>query len=121
MSEDRTVTVPTLDCGDVTVPEPGWCVGHDGEPVNALCDLGHRGTEHFLGTDDQAVFVAQLSQYPHGSGPRDIHLYIEAVTDAASLAPEGVEALATVLAAASAQLRPLALQLAVLRTEEAGR
>ncbi|MFJ6437745.1 DUF6907 domain-containing protein [Streptomyces sp. NPDC091416] len=119
MTASRTVTVPTLDCGDVTVPEPAWCTGHADQPVNALCDLGHRGPEHHIGTDEHPVFVAQLSQYPHGSGPRDIHLYVETVAEAASLAPEGVEALAAVLAEAAAQLRPLALRLAVLRAEEA--
>lgn len=119
MSEERTVTVPTLVTSlvDVTVPEPTWCRGHEDLPANALVDLGHRGPEHHLGTDDHPVLFAQLAQYPHGSGPRDIRLYIGPDGEPGSLAPVEVEALADALIEAAEQLRTLALQLAVLRTE----
>lgn len=38
-----TVTLQTLDQGEVTVPEPAWCVGHDNEIVGHLADLTHNG------------------------------------------------------------------------------
>lgn len=123
MTAARTVTVPTLvtNVVDVTVPEPAWCRGHEDLPVNALVDLGHRGIEHHLGTAEHPVFVAQLSQYPHGRGPHDVRLYVEADGEPDSLTPAEVERLAAALIEAAAQLRQLALQLAVLRAEDGGR
>ncbi|MER7963586.1 DUF6907 domain-containing protein [Streptomyces ardesiacus] len=38
-----TVTLQTIDQGEVTVPEPAWCVGHDHEQVVHLADLTHTG------------------------------------------------------------------------------
>ncbi|MFE4701442.1 DUF6907 domain-containing protein [Streptomyces sp. NPDC056738] len=40
---EGTVTVQTLDSGEVTVPEPAWCLGHDDENVSYLADLTHNG------------------------------------------------------------------------------
>ncbi|MFG2596690.1 DUF6907 domain-containing protein [Streptomyces sp. NPDC048462] len=110
------VTVATLDQGDVTVPEPTWCRGHDGLPVNALVDLGHRGPEHRIGGDRQ-LFVAYLSQYPHGSACA-VDLYIEPVSEPDAFDPPGAEGLAAALVEAAGQLRTLALQLAVVRAGE---
>ncbi|MFI6861768.1 DUF6907 domain-containing protein [Streptomyces sp. NPDC050421] len=120
MTAARTVTVPTLviNVVDATVPEPAWCRGHEDLPANALVDLGHRGIEHHLGTAEHPVFVAQLSQYPHGSGPHDVRLYVEAVSEPDSLTPAEAEHLAAALVEAAVQLRTLALQLAVLRAED---
>ncbi|MDX3582982.1 DUF6907 domain-containing protein [Streptomyces europaeiscabiei] len=38
-----TVTLQTLDRGEVVVDEPAWCVGHDGEPVGHRADVTHNG------------------------------------------------------------------------------
>lgn len=38
-----SVTLQTLDQGEVTVPEPAWCVGHDNETVGHLADITHNG------------------------------------------------------------------------------
>ena len=38
-----TVTLATVDRGEVTVDEPVWCVGHDGEPVGHFTDITHGG------------------------------------------------------------------------------
>ncbi|MGW0938856.1 DUF6907 domain-containing protein [Streptomyces sp. NPDC002666] len=120
MTADRTVTVPTLVTSlvNATVPEPAWCRGHEDLPANALVDLGHRGPEHHLGTTDHPLFFAQLSQYPHGNGPRDINLYVAPDGEPCSLTPAEVESLAAALVEAAEQLRALALQLAVLRAED---
>jgi hypothetical protein len=40
---EGTVTLQTRDRGEVTVPEPAWCLGHDGEDVSFLADLTHNG------------------------------------------------------------------------------
>lgn len=119
MTEFRTVTVPTLVTSlvDATVPEPAWCRGHEDLPANALVDLGHRGPEHHLGTNEHPLFFAELSQYPHGNGSRDIRLYVAPDGEPCSLTPAEVEGLADALIKGAAQLRTLALQLAVLRAE----
>ncbi|MFM9593358.1 DUF6907 domain-containing protein [Streptomyces scabiei] len=39
-----TVTLQTLDRGEVVVDEPAWCVGHDGETVGHRADITHNGT-----------------------------------------------------------------------------
>lgn len=39
----RTVTVQTLDHGEVTMPEPSWCTGHDRHPVGYRADVQHVG------------------------------------------------------------------------------
>ncbi|MFF1743254.1 DUF6907 domain-containing protein [Streptomyces mirabilis] len=37
----RTVTLQTIDHGPVTVPEPGWCQGHEGEAPVYRSDITH--------------------------------------------------------------------------------
>ncbi|MGW0632431.1 DUF6907 domain-containing protein [Streptomyces sp. NPDC002758] len=39
----RTVTLQTIDHGEITIPEPDWCLGHDGEPVGYRSDVVHKG------------------------------------------------------------------------------
>lgn len=38
-----TVTLQTLDHGEVVVNEPAWCTGHDGETVGHRADITHNG------------------------------------------------------------------------------
>ena len=40
---DGTVTLQTLDHGEITIDEPVWCTGHDGEPVVQRVDVTHVG------------------------------------------------------------------------------
>jgi hypothetical protein len=40
---DGTVTLQTLDRGELTIPEPTWCTGHDGEPVGTMAEISHDG------------------------------------------------------------------------------
>lgn len=42
---DGTVTLDTVDRGEVTVDEPAWCTGHDDETVGYFTDLTHNGPE----------------------------------------------------------------------------
>lgn len=41
---ERTVTIPTSDHGDVTVPEPAWCLGAH-EAGGYRVDIGHFGPD----------------------------------------------------------------------------
>jgi hypothetical protein len=40
---DGTVTLDTLDHGRITIDEPAWCTGHDGEQVVQRVDVTHVG------------------------------------------------------------------------------
>ncbi|MEV0639020.1 hypothetical protein AB0I77_29570 [Streptomyces sp. NPDC050619] len=40
---DGTVTLDTLDHGRITIPEPTWCTGHDGEQIVQRIDIAHVG------------------------------------------------------------------------------
>ena len=41
--EGGTVTLQTVDHGEIVVDEPVWCVGHDDEPVGHRADVTHKG------------------------------------------------------------------------------
>lgn len=75
MTEPRTVTLPTLDQGDVTVPEPSWCAGHSHhDPETARADLMHSGPTvdcTFLGSP---MFSAELVQSPYANPTSPPHL-----------------------------------------------
>lgn len=118
MSTQRTVTVQTSDQGSVTMPEPSWCVGHAGHPVDALVDLGHRSTEYPLGRPGDPVGIALVSQYPHGTGPREIGLFVEQAALAITLAPDAVRELASDYETAAVQLRRLADWVHILKAGE---
>ncbi|MGW2781064.1 DUF6907 domain-containing protein [Streptomyces populi] len=57
----RTVTLTTLDRGLVTVPEPGWCRGHEGDLPQRYTDTTHRSVTVRAG----GVLEAFLSQAPY--------------------------------------------------------
>ncbi|GAA3255891.1 DUF6907 domain-containing protein [Streptomyces lavendulae] len=82
MSAPRTVTVQTLDHGDVTLAEPSWCVvehpagnhrsgiHHEGAECAATVDLPGHGRIEFL--------KASLSQFPFAEyGSRDVTVAVE--------------------------------------------
>lgn len=41
---DGTVTLQTLDAGEITIDEPVWCTGHDGEQIVQRVDVTHVGS-----------------------------------------------------------------------------
>jgi hypothetical protein len=67
---EGTVTLQTLDHGEVTVPEPAWCTGHDDEDVSFLADLTHNGA-HAIAPIVTAkygpskIMTAYISHAPH--------------------------------------------------------
>jgi hypothetical protein len=115
MAGPRIVTVPTLDHGDITVPEPAWCVGHADQPRGFRVDLTHRGPEIPIGLANEPLFVALASQHPFSSGSRQVGLYVEDIDIANTYTPAELDQLAAGLVEAAAQLRHQARWLAVLR------
>ncbi len=120
MTAPRIVTVPTLDRGDVTIPEPEWCVGHAGQLPEYFVDLSHGGPEHHIGPAAAPLFVAMLTQHPHGSGPRETGLYVDPVRIARTMTPAELDQFAAELVNAAARLRHLARQVAVVRASDRG-
>ena len=61
----RTVTLPTIDHGPVTLAEPSWCAGHtDHHPRTARVDILHAGPPVDLAYLGAPLFTAQLVQSP---------------------------------------------------------
>lgn len=54
---DGTVTLQTLDHGEITITEPAWCTGHDGEEIVQRVDVTHVGRTIAaeLETDDGSI------------------------------------------------------------------
>ena len=120
MSAARTVTVPTLDHGNITIPEPAWCTGHTGAPAEYRSDTGHTGAQHRLVHEGVELGTAMLVQDPFAvHSDRSIKVLVELGGNGMTLDPTELEALAASLVGYANTLRELALQLAVLRTEEA--
>lgn len=116
MTGARTITVHTLDYGPVTVPEPAWCIGHpDDRPAEYRDDVHHTGPAHVVDYDAQAVLSVELVAFPFGLHPVPPSVYVEIVIPAATLDPAALEGLAVILAEQAAELRRLAVRLAVLR------
>lgn len=79
MSMGRTITVSTLDAGDVTLTEPAWCTGITHEHPVHRTDICHQGpdTTITVGTDHgprplitlflaQHPFAERKPTWPHG-------------------------------------------------------
>ncbi|MFE7927807.1 DUF6907 domain-containing protein [Streptomyces sp. NPDC057456] len=67
---DGTVILDTLDHGEVTIPEPAWCTGHDGELVGHLADVTHNGRPVKAGANTEElghveIMTAYISHAPH--------------------------------------------------------
>jgi hypothetical protein len=83
---DGTVTLQTLDQGEVTVPEPAWCTGHEGESVVHLADITHDShpttvtarTEQYGAVD---ILEARISHAPHGQQRPEPHPVVSARID----------------------------------------
>ncbi|MEU6244803.1 hypothetical protein [Streptomyces sp. NPDC047024] len=74
-AEPRTITVPTEDYGDVTLPEPDWCIGHadEQEHVGYRVDISHGGPDVELVFWGEALTYACLTQSPFAEqAPRTI-------------------------------------------------
>ncbi|MFJ1552339.1 DUF6907 domain-containing protein [Streptomyces mirabilis] len=64
-TEPRTVTLPTADYGDVTLPEPAWCIGHPNHrPDDQRADIHHSGPDITLTFRGHHITHACLAQSP---------------------------------------------------------
>jgi len=68
---DGVVVLQTIDRGEVVVPEPAWCRGHDDDLVGHLADVTHNGpviradavTARYGALQ---VLESRITQAPHG-------------------------------------------------------
>ncbi|MEU1216095.1 hypothetical protein ABZ424_27580 [Streptomyces sp. NPDC005790] len=119
MTAERTVTVQTIDQGDVTVPEPAWCTGHDDQAPQLLCDNGHLGTAYRAEFGGNELAYAALVQDPFVEhSDRSVGVLVEMGHLARALSPGELDELAAVLVDYAGTLRRLARQLSVLKAGE---
>jgi hypothetical protein len=114
-TEPRKVTVDTVQHGPLTIPEPAWCRGHAGDPVQFFTDLSHRGPEHALTFGDLRIGGFMLAQFPYSArSARHVVGNVWWDIDGISLSPDELDALAAALVEHAAQLRAFARELAVV-------
>lgn len=119
MTAQRTVTVPTLDHGDITIPEPAWCIGHTEDPPQLRSDTGHVGPAHPMVFEENELAYAALVQDPFAEhSDRGVGAVVEMGGIGHRLDPAELDALAAVLVDYAGTLRHLARHLSALVAEE---
>ncbi|MEU3546304.1 DUF6907 domain-containing protein [Streptomyces longwoodensis] len=115
-AEPRTVTLRTSDRGDVTIPEPAWCIGHAlHDPETAYVDLGHHSARTVLNFQGRTIGEARITQTPYTEGgTRAAYASVYLLLDGADVGPAGLYDFAGRLDAHADQLRALADQLAAI-------
>lgn len=117
-----TVTLQTLDRGEVVVDEPAWCLGHDGETVGHRADITHNGAWTAAGVDvdgDRVEFLrARISHAPLTELAIEPHPVAD-VEDVGALDSEQLRALAAEVGRHSGRLYAKANELDGLRRAEA--
>lgn len=113
----RTVTVATVDQGDVTIPEPSWCLG-DHQATRYREDIQHLGADLVLTVpadgDVVPVFTAAVVQRPFS--PTDPRTLVQVEVDEwRGFDSPGLDVLAAALVEHAATLRRLARELTVLQ------
>ncbi|MGW3646674.1 DUF6907 domain-containing protein [Streptomyces sp. NPDC000878] len=114
-TEPRTVTVPTLDHGEITIPEPAWCAGHEGQPAGCRSDFLHRSPARAFAFRGKQLGAAGLVQGPfaeHASRLTEAHLTL--IIEGVTLNPVGLYDLAGALDRYTDRLRDLADELHAL-------
>ncbi len=115
-TEPRTVSLPTVDHGAVTLQEPSWCAGHTHhDPETARADLIHAGPSIECAQLGRTLMSAELVQSPYattstprlGSPTPGVSVYPLGRT----LDPTDLYALAAALDSYADRLRDLADQL----------
>ncbi|WP_075662244.1 DUF6907 domain-containing protein [Streptomyces acidiscabies] len=116
MNEPRTVTLATVDHGDVTLPEPSWCLGHaDHHPGTYRNDITHYGPETVLAFQGDELFRIMLTASPYSPRGTDTVGYIEEIGYARSLAPADLYDLAATLTTHADRIRRFADRLTAIR------
>ncbi|MGW3846869.1 DUF6907 domain-containing protein [Streptomyces fagopyri] len=120
-TEPRTVTLATVDHGDVTIPCPAWCAGHSHhDPHTEYVDIIHSSPEITLTFRHAVLLAAGLVQSPHADvdatpslGGRATGVSVHPLGD--TLNPVQLYELAGALDAYADRLRDLADQLDAIR------
>jgi hypothetical protein len=113
----RTVTLPTLDHGEITLPEPSWCIGHEDVPQYRT-DIAHEGREQALCLPTQdgpaVLLTAAMEQRPYTATALGTSPFVNVGFggDWHPTGPAGLDAMANALVDQAAVLRTLARQLA---------
>lgn len=113
-----TVSLQTLDSGEVTIREPAWCVGHDGDEVLHLRDVSHEGptvvgrVETVRGVEE--ILPAHLSWGPFGELQPEPEP-VAAVHGLPSMGPDELRGLAAEVALHAGRLYSLANDLDRIR------
>ncbi|WP_455360001.1 DUF6907 domain-containing protein [Streptomyces sp. SYSU K21746] len=125
MTAARTVTVQTIDHGDVVLTCPAWCAGHDETPQYRI-DISHFGPEMEFTAETSrgtvTTMIAAFEQRPYigdkfpGTAPL---VWMGIDGDGYPSNPEQLDQLAATLVEHAAQLRHLARELTVLRAVQA--
>jgi hypothetical protein len=115
----RTITLPTIDHGPVTLTCPAWCVGHpDHRPDTHRVDILHKGPDVTLTFRGGEILSAGLAQSPFASpsapefGGRMVGVSV--YPPGRTLDPVSLYDLAAALDGYADQLRNLADQLTLL-------
>ncbi|MFD3498803.1 DUF6907 domain-containing protein [Streptomyces sp. NPDC058678] len=120
---DGTVTLQTLDHGEVTVGEPAWCTGHDDDTVGRFADLTHNGpaiTATAVTAEHGQLEVMRgfISHAPHGVQQREPHPTLYVALDLhESFGPEDGRHLTRALRVASTRIDRALAEVARLRGE----
>jgi hypothetical protein len=113
-ADPRTITLATVDHGDVTIPEPSWCVTHETDARNARADIVHLGPDVALAFHGRHLIDASLAQSPFGN---DTAPGISVSLLGRTLDARGVYELAAAFDTYADRLRDLADQLLVIVAE----
>ncbi|MEU0218948.1 hypothetical protein ABZ281_29330 [Streptomyces sp. NPDC006265] len=114
MSAPRSITLPTVDHGDVTITCPAWCVAHETDARIARADIVHLGPDVALAFRGRHLIEAGLAQSPFGN---DTAPGISVSLLGRTLDARGVYELAAALDTYADRLRDLADQLLVVLEE----
>ncbi|MGP4048762.1 DUF6907 domain-containing protein [Streptomyces sp. 2A115] len=107
---EGTVILQTGDHGEVTVPEPAWCTGHDGELVGYLADITHNGVHVKASASTWnhglvEVMDAYISHAPYGELHDEPHPLLALTLDAhLDATPEDARKIAQALRVASLRI-----------------
>lgn len=120
---DGTVTLNTVDQGQVTIPEPAWCTGHDDDIVGHLADVTHNGPPVKAGASTEElgyveIMAACISHAPHAVVQPEPHPVMSLRLDVdADLSPADGRQIAQGLRVASLRLDRALGEVARLRGE----
>ncbi|MFD9255975.1 DUF6907 domain-containing protein [Streptomyces bottropensis] len=111
----RAVTLATVDHGNVTLPEPTWCVGHDDHVPVHRSDLTHYGPETSLAFRGAVLHRVRIGQAPFAKlDTRELCGYLVQEEFAVSITPAGLQAFADALVCHAGALRHEARKLAAI-------